>query len=106
MNYKHSTWLCLVALLLASALAVIPAQGQSIVQSWPGIAATGAFSPPDPHGAPGPDGVIATVNLQISYFTKSGSLIWGATNLTSFFVGNTGITNQNADPRVVFDHGS
>ena len=50
--------------------------------------------------------MLATVNLGISYYTKSGALIWGPTNLTTFFVGNTGTGNQNADPRVTFDHGS
>ena len=95
---------------LACALAVRPAHSQGIVQSWEGIRGPDPSGqvgpPPDPHGAPGPSGVLATVNLGISYFTKSGALIWGPINLTTFFVGNTGAGNENADPRVLFDQGS
>ncbi|MBI3850311.1 MAG: hypothetical protein HY298_08490 [Verrucomicrobia bacterium] len=94
-------WLTIVSLLWPQEKD--SARAQSIVQSWQGITAPGSIAPPDPHGAPGPDGVLATVNLQVSYFTKSGGLIWGPTNLLNFFVGNTGVTNQNSDPRVVFD---
>ena len=95
------------AALLACLLTIISAHGQSIVQSWEGIRGpdpSGTVGPPpDPHGAPGPAGVIATVNLGISYYTKSGALIWGPTNLPTFFTGNTGTGNQNADPRTIFD---
>lgn len=95
-------------LLLAAGMAITSVRGQSIVQSWEGIRgpSPGVGPPPDPHGAPGPEGVLATVNLRITYYTKTGSVIWGPANLPTFFVGNTGTGNQNADPRVVFDHGS
>lgn len=92
-------------------LALVSAVGQgTIVQSWEGIRVpNGAVSwsvPPDPHGAPGPAGIIATVNLQISYYSKSGALIWGATNLSAFWagVGNTGF--GLSDPKAIFDHDS
>lgn len=97
-------WLSVVS--LAGALAIIPVSGQGIVQSWQGIAGPNGNVPPDPHGAPGPAGIIATVNLQISYYTKSGALVWGPAGLPAFFVGNTGVANQNSDPKVVFDQGS
>lgn len=100
-------WLWLSVVCLGGALAILPARGQSIVQSWEGIRGpdpSGSVGPPpDPHGAPGPAGVLATVNLAISYYTKSGALIWGPTNLPTFFTGNTGTGNQNADPRTIFD---
>ena len=77
------------------------------MQRWEGMAASGGIRPPDPHGAPGPVGVIATVNLQISYFTKTGTTIWGPVALApAFFTGNTGVGNQNADPVVLYDHAS
>lgn len=95
---------------LACIMMGISPHGQGIVQSWEGIRGpdpSGSVGPPpDPHGAPGPDGVLATANLAISYFTKAGTLMWGPTNLTTFFTGNTGTGNQNADPRVLFDQGS
>ncbi len=89
-------------------LAIHPAFGQgTLVNNWEGIRNPGDGNPPDPHGAPGPNGVLATVNLRISYYTKAGSLVWGPVALPAvFFPGNTGITNQNSDPAVVFDHGS
>ena len=100
-------WLWLSVVSVTSLLAIIPAHGQSIVQSWEGIQKQARDTdPPDPHGAPGPAGVIAVVNWEISYYTKSGSIVWGPTNLPSFFVGNTGAGNQNADPRAIFDHAS
>ena len=107
-NCSNLAGLCLW-LTIASLLCMLDkdlANAQSIVQSWPGMADTTGIVPPDPHGAPGPDGVLATVNLQVSYFSKSGARIWGPTNLTTFFTGNTGTGNQNSDPRVVFDAGS
>ena len=98
-------------LLLAAALvsSVRPLAGQSIVQSWEGmreavnIPAGYRPVPPDPHGAPGPAGVLATVNLAISYYSKSGAVRWGPVAFTNFFVANAGVTNQNADPRAIFD---
>lgn len=103
-------WQWLAAVSSACLLMIAAAHGQGIVQSWEGIRGpdpSGSVGPPpDPHGAPGPDGVLATANLAISYFTKAGTLMWGPTNLPAFFTGNTGTGNQNADPRVLFDQGS
>jgi hypothetical protein len=67
---------------------------------------TSSIRPPDPHGAAGPNGVLQTVNLRLTYWTKAGAVIWGPTNLSSFWagVGNTG--SGLSDPRVVFDRGS
>ena len=80
-----------IATLLASMLLTGPASGQSIGASWEGIRATG-FVPPDTHGAPGPNGVIAAVNLTIQYYTKSGATIWGPITARNFWspAGNSG----------------
>ena len=63
---------------------------------------TGSLRPPDPHGAAGSNGIIATVNLRVAYFNKTGGLIWGPVSFTTFFspVGNTG---ANTDPRAIYD---
>src|SRR5438552_15971433 len=94
-----------IATLLASMLLTGPAFGQSIGASWEGIRATG-FVPPDTHGAPGPNGVIAAVNLTIQYYTKSGATIWGPITARNFWAsaGNSG--SGNSDIQVIFDHGS
>ena len=92
-----------LAISLAASTATL---GQSMVQNWQGMAGPG-FVPPDPHGAPVPQGVIATVNLQISYFNKVGGVVWGPTALAgTFFPANTGTGNQNSDPKVIFDSDS
>ena len=59
--------------------------------------------PPDPNGAAGPNGVIATVNLSITYYQKTGVVVWGPVNLQTFWtsVGNTG--SGISDPRAIFD---
>jgi hypothetical protein len=89
------------------ALSEISGFGQAIGNSWEGIRGPQQGVPPDPCGAPGPNGVIATVNLSVSYYTKSGSLIWGPVALPgTFFPANTGVGNQNSDPVVVFDQSS
>lgn len=102
---QHSrAWV--LACLLASASG-LEAPCQSIGHSWEGIRGPTVGVPPDPAGAPGPNGVIATVNLSISYYTKSGSLIWGPVALPGvFFPANTGVGFQNSDPVVVFDPAS
>jgi hypothetical protein len=101
---RRWVWLCFAA--LGCALAILSASGQSIVQNWEGIQSQNDGNPPDPHGAPGPAGIIATVNLRISYYTKAGALLWGPTNLQAFWgsVGNSG--NGLSDPKTVFDLGS
>lgn len=77
-----------------------------IVQSWEGMAQVGTIRPPDPHGAAGPSGVIATVNLRITYHTKTGSIVWGPLSLSgaSGFWGGVGNTGSgNSDPRALYD---
>lgn len=73
---------------------------QSILRSWPG---PGPGYPPDPHGAPGPLGVLSVINTVVTYFDKNGAILWGPTNYDSFFgsVGNTG--QGTSDPRALFD---
>lgn len=95
-------WLSLLAVM--GSLTNTASRAQSVIQTWEGIAGPTGSVPPDPHGAPGPEGVLATVNLQVSYYTKSGTLVWGPANLSTFFVGNTG--GGNSDPKAVFDHAS
>src|SRR5439155_3258238 len=82
--------------------------GQTLLNSWEGMRAPSPtdWVPPDPHGAPGPVGIIATVNLRISYFSKAGPPFWGPAELSSFW---SSVTNSGAglsDPKVVFDHDS
>lgn len=87
-----------------SAFAPTTAEAPATVsESWPGMFQTGAISPPDPHGAAGPDGILQTVNLRVAYFTKAGQTIWGPVPLSSFWAsaGNSG--SGNADPRAIFD---
>ena len=73
--------LCGAALLFASGVSV---SAQTILQGWEGIAGPTGAVPPDPHGAPGPNGVLATVNLQIAYYTKAGAITWGPVTLPNF----------------------
>ncbi len=53
--------------------------------------------PPDTHGAVGPNHFVTVVNSNITYWSKTGSLIAGA-SLNSFFGASAG-----GDPRVVYD---
>jgi len=94
-----------LVILLAVLVAGPGARGQTILNSWPGMAATG-FVPPDPHGAAGPSGILQTVNTSIRYFGKTGNTIWGSVNLATFWagVGNTG--QGISDPKALFDQGS
>lgn len=92
--------------LLLCVLAPAAAPAQFLTGGWEGLVKRGAgnyLNPPDPHGAPGPEGILATVNLEIAYFTKSGTQLWGPVNLQSFWsgVGNTGA--GLSDPKVLFD---
>jgi hypothetical protein len=97
----------LFATVVACVLVSASGFGQAIGNSWEGIRGPTVGVPPDTHGAPGPNGVVATVNLSISYFTKSGSLVWGPVALpATFFPANTGVGFQNSDPVVVFDQDS
>ena len=99
---RLSPWV--VAALGAIALmAGMPAFAQTMLQNWQGIAGPTGNVPPDVHGAPGPNGAIAVTNLRISYFTKTGGVVWGPVTLQNFWttVGNSG--NGNSDPKAIFD---
>lgn len=50
-----------------------------INKSWAGMFQVASIRPPDPHGAAGPSGIIAVVNLRTAYYNKNGTLIWGPT---------------------------
>lgn len=74
-----------------------------INQSWAGMFQTSSIRPPDSHGAAGPSGIIATVNLRAAYYTKAGVQSWianmgGAGNFFPSAV--TGLS----DPRALYDH--
>src|ERR1043166_3260675 len=79
----------------------------AVTTSWEGIPNDFMYEPPDTHGSAGPQGIIATVNLRIAYFDKTGRYTWGPVQLSTFFssVGNVP-GNLNSDPRSTFDRGS
>jgi hypothetical protein len=95
----------LVVVLVSASWQTSPAQS-AILSQWPGMSDQDDVLTPDPHGAAGPRGVIATVNLSIAYYSKSGAFIWGPVNMQAFWagVGNTGI--GISDPKAVFDPAS
>jgi hypothetical protein len=78
----------------------------TIVQTWPSISATG-WNPPDPTLAVGPNHVVATVNMQIAFYTKTGtqqfSIPLNNSGNPGFFedVGAAGFT---FDPKCFYDH--
>jgi hypothetical protein len=81
----------------------------TIQRSWEGMFQVGTIRPPDPHGAAGPSGIIATVNLRIAYYNKTGVLQWGPVTLSgaSGFWGGVGNTGSgNSDPRALYDPAS
>src|SRR5713101_9280993 len=78
-------WAWIVLVLCSYIFQDMVARAQ-VASSWPGMAQTGVI-PPDPHGAAGPGGVIQTVNLNMAYFRKDGSYIWGPVPLATFFSG-------------------
>jgi uncharacterized repeat protein (TIGR01451 family) len=78
-----------------------PSPKTAISTSWEGLHSDFVFEPPDTHGAAGPNGIIAVVNLRIAYFDKSGNLLWVAP-LDGMFagVGNNAFT---FDPHATYD---
>src|ERR1700730_9721638 len=88
--------------LVAAISGEIPAAAQSVGQSFEGLRMAG-FVPPDPHGAPGPNGVIAVANLRISYYSRTGTSVWGPVFFSTFMssAGNTGL--GLSDPRAIYD---
>ena len=79
----------------------------AVLNSWDGIPTDFSLEPPDPSGAAGPNGILATVNLRLEYFDKSGRGIWGPIDHPTFFasVGANG-TNLLSDPHTLFDRAS
>ena len=93
----------LVLAAIASLTVPLSAAAQSILTNWDGGNNTDGKTPPDPHGAAGPSGVVGTYNVSVTYYDKAGGIIWGPTNLQNFFAaaGNTG--QGLADPKVLYD---
>ena len=80
-------------------------QASSIPGQFEGMFQTSSIRPPDPHGAAGPSGIIATVNLRVSYYNKSGAAIWGPVDFSTFFT-SVGTASGTSDPRAIYDVGS
>jgi hypothetical protein len=57
------------------------------------------FLPPDPTGAVGPNHYVHSVNSIVKIFDKSGALLVGPVNLSTFL----GIGSNNGDPIVMYD---
>ena len=116
-----SLWVGTCIFLLRSAPAV------DIIQQFDGLTRNDPYNrpfvPPDPHGAVGPNGIIASVNTVLAYYPKRGGtnhpVIWEAplslhgtgefTNAPSFWAPNPGFgaagfgQEEIADPKVVYD---
>jgi len=71
--------------------------------NFDGIGSQG-FAPSDVNLAIGPNHVVQTVNVQLAVFNKSGALLSGPTNLTTFFAALAGDCRAGAsDPIVNYD---
>ena len=57
------------------------------------------YLPPDPTGAVGPNHYVHSVNSIVKIFSKTGDLLYGPVNLSSFL----GISSNNGDPIVMYD---
>jgi hypothetical protein len=57
------------------------------------------FLPPDPTGAVGPNHYVHSVNSLVKIFSKTGTLLVGPVNLSTFL----GIPSNNGDPIVLYD---
>ena len=57
------------------------------------------YLPPDPTGAVGPNHYVHSVNSIVKIFNKTGDLLYGPVNLSSFL----GISSNNGDPIVMYD---
>ena len=87
--------------LLASGATLIPGmvRGASVVTSWPGTTNLN-YTQVDPHGAAGPNGILAVGNFAITYFTRTGVPLW-TTNQQQFFV-----PTSAGDCKMIYDTGS
>jgi hypothetical protein len=71
--------------------------------NFDGIGASG-FAPSDVNLAIGPNHIVQTVNVRLAVYNKSGTLLSGPTNLTSFFGPVGGACSAGAsDPIVNYD---
>ncbi|MCL4222154.1 MAG: hypothetical protein KJZ65_12385 [Phycisphaerales bacterium] len=74
--------------------------------AFPGISQTG-WVPPDPTLAVGPNHIVTTVNQDIAFFTKQGTLLFqvalGSPGNPGFFE-PVGAGNFTFDPKVFYDH--
>lgn len=82
------------------------ASAQNILRAWEGISGPTNSVPPDVHGATGPNGVIATANLRVSYYAKNGARNWGPVILQTFWSSVSNSGNGNSDPKAIFDSAS
>src|ERR1051326_6759611 len=90
------------------------------LQQFTGISSADRFIganipvPPDPHGAVGPKGILASVNTGLEYYAKSTNHAtvwiaplgtnWVSAGTNAFWASNFGYTGLNiSDPKVVYD---
>jgi hypothetical protein len=59
--------------------------------------------PPDPHGAAGPDSLIAVVNAQIEGVRKDGTGIFGPDSLDKMLGASRSFPSRPFDPKIVYD---
>lgn len=83
-----------------------PALRTRVQKSFPGIDQTG-WVPPDPTLAVGPDHIVTTVNQDIAFYLKDGTLLFqqplGSPGNPGFFE-PVGAGNFTFDPKVFYDH--
>jgi len=78
----------------------------SVQETWPAIGATG-WNPPDPTLAVGPNHVVTTVNQQIAWYTRTGTV---QVNIPLGSAGNPGFFEPVGgstfvfDPKCFYDH--
>lgn len=71
-----------------------------IIQNFEGAnQSQSGYLPPDPTGAVGPNHYVHSVNSIVKIFNKTGNLVYGPINLSSFL----GISSNNGDPIVLYD---
>lgn len=79
----------------------MPAPGTT----WNGFANVLGYTPPDPVGDVGPDHYIVMANSTIAVYTKTGTLLWGPSNINSLWTGFGGDceNNNDGDPVILYD---
>jgi hypothetical protein len=105
--------LAAIRLFIALGLALFAIVSPAGAQGAPDLALNASFvglnasdnpfslEPPDPHGSAGPFGIIQVINVEIVYWSKTGTKIWPNKALTSFFPWATGAFQS--DPRCLYD---